>query len=201
MGPEVLYLDASIAVVSKPAMLMVEPDRFGNPNLQDWAEKEFGGITWAVHRLDRPTSGLVVLARKKYSCTHLMRQFEMRTVKKRYKLKSHIELPEGTWNWEDFLKKDHLNFKSIIVSKDEGKRASLRGERIDSNSAEVELFTGRYHQIRAQASHRGYPILGDVFYGGNAWDNEGVALHASHLSFHHPKTNEELIFDSDTNRF
>ena len=121
--------------------------------------------------------------------------------KKRYKLKSHIELPEGTWNWEDFLKKDHLNFKSIIVSKDEGKRASLRGERIDSNSAEVELFTGRYHQIRAQASHRGYPILGDVFYGGNAWDNEGVALHASHLSFHHPKTNEELSFDSETNRF
>ncbi len=201
MDPEVLYLDAAIAVVSKPAMLMVEPDKFGNPNLQDWAENEFGGITWAVHRLDRPTSGLVVLARKKYSCTHLMRQFESRTVKKRYKLKSHAELPEGTWNWEDFLKKDHLNFKSIIVSKDEGKRASLRGVRMDNNSAEVELFTGRYHQIRAQASHRGYPILGDVFYGGNAWDNEGVALHASHLAFHHPKTNEELIFDSDTNRF
>lgn len=65
MDPKVLFLDDLIGVVVKPTMLMVEPDRLGNPNLQDWVENEWGGKSWAVHRLDRPTSGLMVLARKK----------------------------------------------------------------------------------------------------------------------------------------
>ncbi|CAI8300542.1 MAG: Ribosomal large subunit pseudouridine synthase A [Owenweeksia sp. TMED14] len=201
METEVLYLDGDIAVVSKPAMLMVEPDKLGHPNLQDWGEYQWGGKTWAVHRLDRPTSGLLVIARKKYACTHLMKQFESRKVKKRYQFKTHKELPTGSWNWEDYLKKDNLKFKSLVVNDGEGQRASLRGVRIDDYSAEVELFTGRYHQIRAQASFRGYPILGDVFYGGDPWDQPGVALHASHLSFLHPKTNEEMSFDSLSTRF
>ncbi|NDD46926.1 MAG: hypothetical protein EBZ31_01030 [Flavobacteriia bacterium] len=76
-----------------------------------------------------------------------------------------------------------------------GKRAELRGERIDAFKAVVEPQTGRYHQIRIQASHRGYPILGDTFYGGSPWEQEGIALHSGFLAFQHPKTGETLEFE------
>ncbi|MFM1884046.1 MAG: hypothetical protein RL168_230, partial [Bacteroidota bacterium] len=66
--------------------------------------------------------------------------------------------------------------------------------RLDGYRAEVEPFTGRYHQIRIQASHRGFPILGDTFYGGAAWDAPGIALHSGYLAFKHPKTGEEHAF-------
>ena len=77
--PEVLYVDGWIALIVKPAGLMVEPDKHGHPNVQDWAKHQWGGTTWAVHRLDRPTSGLLVIARKKTACTRLMQQFEKRS--------------------------------------------------------------------------------------------------------------------------
>ena len=201
MDPKVLFLDDLIGVVVKPTMLMVEPDRLGNPNLQDWAENEWGGKSWAVHRLDRPTSGLVVLARKKKSCTHLMQQFEMRVVRKKYRFKTHVPLNEKSWNWEDYLKKDPINFKSVIVSANEGKRAFLSGNRIGENIGEVEPKTGRYHQIRIQSSKRGYPILGDVHYGGKEWENKGIALHASFLSFRHPRNEEIMNFENLSDRF
>ena len=93
--PEVLYVDGWIAVIVKPAGLMVEPDKHGHPNVQDWAEHQWGGRTWAVHRLDRPTSGLLVIARKKTACTRLMQQFEKRLIGKRYVFRTEAVLPEG----------------------------------------------------------------------------------------------------------
>ncbi len=192
--PEVLYVDGWIAVIVKPAGLMVEPDKQGHPNVQDWAEHQWGGQTWAVHRLDRPTSGLLVLARKKTGCTRLMQQFEKRLVGKRYVFRTEATLPEGEWFWEDQLEKRPAEFRSVVVEAPAGQRASLRGQRVNDQEAEVELFTGRYHQIRAQAAHRKMPVLGDVFYGGKAWLQEGIALHASFLRFMHPQSQEVMEY-------
>jgi 23S rRNA pseudouridine1911/1915/1917 synthase len=99
------------------------------------------------------------------------------------------------------LKKDSINFKSVIVPDNEGKRAFLNGNRIDKNIGEVEPQTGRYHQIRIQSSNRGYPILGDVHYGGKEWENKGIALHASFLSFRHPRNEEIMNFENLSDRF
>ncbi|NQW26090.1 MAG: RluA family pseudouridine synthase [Cryomorphaceae bacterium] len=194
-APEGLYVDGWIGVVVKPAGLMVEPDKLGHPNLQEWAENEWGGQTWAVHRLDRPTSGLIVLARKKTACSRLMQQFEKRLIKKRYVFKTHVALSESEWFWEDYLEKRPAEFRSVVVDQPKGQRASLRGQRSSAHGGEMELFTGRYHQIRAQAAHRGLPILGDTFYGGVPWEERGIALHASHLTFQHPQSQEECVFD------
>ncbi|MDG1252615.1 MAG: RluA family pseudouridine synthase [Schleiferiaceae bacterium] len=192
--PQVLYLDGWIAVIVKPAGLMVEPDRLGHPNVQDWGEEQWGGKTWAVHRLDRPTSGLLVVARKKTSCSRLMEQFEKRQIGKRYVLKTSGVLPGGEWFWEDQLEKRSVEFRSVVVEAPLGQRASMRGLSQSETEAEVELFTGRYHQIRAQASHRNLPILGDEFYGGEAWPGEGIALHACYLRFNHPQTGEMMEY-------
>lgn len=192
--PEVLYVDGWIAVIVKPAGLMVEPDKHGHPNVQDWAEHQWGGTTWAVHRLDRPTSGLLVIARKKTACTRLMQQFEKRQIGKRYVFRTEEVLPEGEWYWEDQLEKRPAEFRSVVVEAPAGQRASLRGHRQSEREAEVELFTGRYHQIRAQAAHRNVPVFGDVFYGGSPWMEAGIALHASYLRFTHPQSQEVLEF-------
>lgn len=194
-GPEILHLDRHVVVVSKRAGLMVEPDRLGHRNVQELLEEELQCHLWVVHRLDRPTSGLLVLARNKFACTGMMRQFEERTVQKRYTFKTHVELPESPWNWVDQLEKQPEHFRSVVVEAPAGKRAELTGQRIDLHRAEVEPQTGRYHQIRIQASHRGFPILGDTFYGGSPWEREGIALHSGYLAFHHPKTGETLSFD------
>jgi len=194
-GPEILHLDRHVVVVSKRAGLMVEPDRLGHPNVQELLEEELQCNLWVVHRLDRPTSGVLVLAKNKFACTGLMRQFEERTIHKRYTFKTTAELPEGPWTWVDQLEKQPEHFRSVVVDAPHGKRAELRGERIESFKAVVEPQTGRYHQIRIQASHRGYPILGDTFYGGSPWEREGIALHSGYLAFQHPKTGETLEFE------
>ena len=113
--PEVLYVDGWIALIVKPAGLMVEPDKHGHPNVQDWAKHQWGGTTWAVHRLDRPTSGLLVIARKKTACTRLMQQFEKRLIGKRYVFRTEAALPEGEWYWEDQLEKRPAEFRSVVV--------------------------------------------------------------------------------------
>lgn len=194
--PQVLYVDGWIAVIVKPAGLMVEPDRLGHPNVQDWGETQWGGRTWAVHRLDRPTSGILVVARKKTACTRLMEQFEKRQIGKRYVLRSSADLPSGEWFWEDHLEKRPAEFRSIVVEPPAGQRASMRGQSHSNTEAEVEIFTGRYHQIRAQAAHRNMAILGDEFYGGVAWDQEGIALHACYLRFQHPQTGELMEYQN-----
>ncbi len=194
-GPEILHLDRHVVVVAKRAGLMVEPDRLGHPNVQELLEEELQCSLWVVHRLDRPTSGLLVLAKNKFACTGLMRQFEERTVKKRYTFKTTVELPADPWNWVDQLEKQPEHFRSVVVEAPAGKRAALSGHRLDAFRAAVEPQTGRYHQIRIQASHRGFPILGDTFYGGQAWDAPGIALHSGHLAFQHPKTGELHAFE------
>lgn len=194
-GPEILHLDRHVVVVSKRAGLMVEPDRLGYPNLQELLEEELQSNLWVVHRLDRPTSGVLVMARNRFACTGLMRQFEERTVQKRYTFKTTLELPTNPWIWVNHLEKQPEHFRSVVVDGKQGKRAVLRGERIDAFTALVEPQTGRYHQIRIQASHRGYPILGDTFYGGEPWEQPGIALHSFFLAFQHPKTGERLSYD------
>lgn len=180
------------------------------------------------HRLDRPASGAIVFARHVRAARRLAKQFEERTVGKIYwaLVEGDVQPDEGTWT--DHLHKRHGMAAAIVVPEDDprGKLATMRyrvlkrgggresfsrvaetdtAERFSEKDSrplwtwlEIELETGRTHQIRVQAASRGHPVLGDVQYGatrpfGPQYEDErlrAIALHARSLSFSHPMTRQ-----------
>lgn len=156
------------------------------------------------HRLDRPASGVIVFARHSRATRRLGEQFEHRTVRKVYWacVSGQVQPAEGTW--EDYLRKIPEQARAEVVPSDhpEGRVAVLHYRTLavfDWGAwLEIELETGRTHQIRIQTASRGYPILGDAHYGsaasfGPAYEDErlrAIALHARSLTFRHPMTRE-----------
>jgi 23S rRNA pseudouridine1911/1915/1917 synthase len=156
------------------------------------------------HRLDRPVSGVLVMARHVRASRRLSQQFERRMVSKLYwaLLEGEVEESEGTW--VDTLRKIPGVAQGEIVSPDhpQGRSARLafhvQARWPGTTLVEIALETGRYHQIRVQAASRGLPILGDIQYGatrGFGAPTEDprarcIALHARRLAFYHPMTRE-----------
>jgi RluA family pseudouridine synthase len=154
------------------------------------------------HRLDRPVSGVIVFAKTRRAARQLSKQFERRTVKKLYWacVERVVEPYDGTWR--DYLWKVYGQPRTMIVDHTHpgGQEAVLDYRTLGFHSAgswlEIELQTGRTHQIRIQASSRGHAVLGDAHYGsriafGPAVDDERlrpIALHARLLEFLHPMT-------------
>ena len=153
------------------------------------AKLQAGGL---VHRLDRPASGLMVLARTSNAARHLSRQFRERTVTKRY-----LALVEGTavgiGTCEDYLRKDGRHMRVTSPDDPDAQHAVLEWQSMAQGGRasllQVRLRTGRRHQIRVQLAHRGYPIWGDMRYGAtHELDGQNLALHAYHLAIEHPLT-------------
>jgi len=156
------------------------------------------------HRLDRPASGAIVFGKHSRAARRLARQFEKRLVKKTYwaGVEGLVTPPEGTW--EDYLRKIPGQARAEVVAPDhpEARLARLNYRTLASGSGvtwlEIELLTGRTHQIRIQAASRGHPLLGDAQYGatlpfGPQHEDErlrAIALHARTLEFRHPMTKE-----------
>jgi 23S rRNA pseudouridine1911/1915/1917 synthase len=170
-------------------------------------ERKEGNIYLGLpHRLDRPVSGAIVFARHVRAAQRLSTQFENRTVTKVYWafVEGNVQPDEGTWT--DYLHKRHGMAQSIVVPEGDarGKVAVMRYRviaRTDIGSwLEVELETGRTHQIRVQAASRGHVVVGDAQYGstrpfGEQFDDErlrAIALHARQLGSNHPMTGESV---------
>jgi 23S rRNA pseudouridine1911/1915/1917 synthase len=192
-------------------------------------EQKEGNIYLGLpHRLDRPVSGAIVFARHVRAAQRLASQFENRTVTKIYwaVVEGNVESDEGTWI--DYLHKRHGMAQAIVIPEGDprGKLAVMRYHvrgrisfSIKDGSAslnptlenetrphipltwlEIELETGRTHQIRVQAASRGHPVMGDAQYGsklsfGQQFADErlrAIALHARQLGFNHPMTNEPV---------
>ena len=170
-----------------------------------------------VHRLDRHTSGVIVFAKRDEAHWRLGHQFEQRRVEKRYLAVAHgafepdadlIDLPIGPhpsrekgYREKYVVRHDERGKPSLTVCRVReryGKHARDPADRF--SLVELELRTGRTHQIRVHLSHNGYPLVGDDMYGGKAFAHEGrtvigrQALHAALLSFDHPITNQRLTF-------
>ena len=164
------------------------------------AKKPFVGI---VHRLDRPTSGIILFAKKPSVLKIMNAQFEKRTVRKYYEALVDGEIPNPSGSLKDYLHKDFFQKKAIISNQKskENQEVKLNFRKIDlighRTLLNIELLTGKYHQIRAQLASMGFPIAGDVLYGGNLWKREGIGLHASALQFDHPETKERITITSD----
>ena len=208
---EVLFEDNHCLAVNKPAGLLAQGDITGEESLLEFArdylkdkyQKPGNVFVGLVHRLDRPTSGVVVLARTSKGASRLSEQFRVGTVQKVYwaVVQGRCREEEGIWN--DTLLKDELrNHVDVVPKGTAGGQDATLGFKVLGRSArstwlEVRPVTGRSHQIRVQLASRELPILGDKKYGATsivtALDGKPrVALHASELTFKHP-TRDEMI--------
>lgn len=208
MSPEILFEDRDLIILNKPSGFLVETDPFGTPNLQDFVtahcarEIKIKSGPGVVHRLDKPTSGIVIIAKKPSILKKLNEDFAARRVKKWYTAEAagHPNPPASTL--ENYLLKDHTQRKAIILQNEApgAKRAVLSYETLRSGPEttllRISLETGRYHQIRAQLAYLGHPIIGDTHYGSRI-EKDRIHLHASELEFTHPKTRKQIKISSD----
>lgn len=207
MDKKILYEDNHLLVINKRAGELVQGDRTSDSPLIDTL-KEFikvrddkpGNVFLGlIHRLDRPTSGVLVFAKTSKALRRMNEMFKTREVKKKY-----WAIVEGSpkleiQRLEHYLRKNSKNNKVTVFTKptSEAKLAILEykliGELDNYTLLEVDLFTGRSHQIRSQLSFIGHPIKGDLKYGAKRSNPDGsISLHAREISFQHPVTKEHL---------
>lgn len=185
-------------VFNKPATYPVQPDKSEDKSLLDLGSIYAKSNLQLVHRLDRPASGIVVMAKNSNALANINLQFQERKIKKTY-LAVVAQLPKpGTGTLEHHLVKKSGN-KSIIVKPDhpQAQKATLHYKHIGSidnyHLLEIDLVTGRHHQIRAQLAEIGSPIKGDVKYGARRKNRDrSIHLHAWKLSFAHPVNKEQI---------
>ena len=203
---DVLYTDNHLLVVVKPAGVLSQADRTGDDDLltqgKHYIKQAFskpGNVFLGlVHRLDRPVSGVMVFARTSKAAGRLARAFRERTIEKRYIAIVEGQLT-GSGQREDWLVKEGSRVRRVEASHPGAKRAALRWKSLAIENGgsliEVNLLTGRPHQVRIQLAALGHPILGDLRYGAkNEFDGQNLALHAYSLGFDHPVRKEPMRF-------
>ena len=168
--------------------------------IKDKYQKPGNVFLGLVHRLDRPTTGVIVLARTSKALTRLNQQFKDRLTKKVYRAVVSGS-PEPKARLEHFLRKNSSQNKSFHYPKNtlNTKHAILRYRYIEQlrsyHVLEIELETGRHHQIRVQLAAAGLHIKGDLKYGAKRPNQNGsIHLHAQSLALAHPTTKEEMKF-------
>ena len=196
---DIIYQDHSIVVCIKPPRVLSTDEPGGLPDL---VRQELGdpkADVRTVHRLDRVVSGLMVLARSAEAASELSRQIRDGEFDKEYMavIHGHPEAPEGTLT--DLLLRNKQERKTYVV-KEPGKGVQeailnyqITGTAEDLTCVKIQLITGRTHQIRAQFSSRGLPLVGERKYAVLEDECE-IALWSHSLSFTHPKTGKKLTF-------
>ena len=207
---DVLYEDNHLLVLNKPAGLptMGTPD--GTPTLltvaKDYIKQKHqkpGNVYLGVmSRLDAPVTGVVLLARTSKAAARMTEQFRTHAVQKTYwTLVEGIPDPPSD-NYTDWLAQDERHRRMHVVRSDraEAKEARLNYRLLSHDGRiallEVELETGRKHQIRLQMAHHGHPVVGDRKYGSQMKFSAGIALHARRLVVAHPVRGEALVFEA-----
>jgi 23S rRNA pseudouridine1911/1915/1917 synthase len=208
---QILYEDNHLLALNKPAGMLSQGDATGDRSVVDWATEDLrrryqkpGNVyVGLVHRLDRPVSGVIVLAKTSKASARLSEQFREGVVEKVYwaVVEGRITETEGEWN-DTLLKDEGRNLVSVVRQGTPGGKVAGLAFRVLERRAEtswIELrpTTGRSHQLRVQVASRGLPIVGDRKYGAKstlrALDGGGrVALHARELRFRHPTTKQWL---------
>ncbi|NGX44971.1 MAG: Ribosomal large subunit pseudouridine synthase D [Chlamydiae bacterium] len=190
----VVYEDSSFIVVDKPAgLLSVATDKETIQTLHNLLKRRFHRPRIVpVHRLDRETSGLIVFAYSDETLQALKDQLQKRKMHRSYEatVQGIVEADRGTWSYPLFERRD---FHVVVDPKGQTAVTHFRviKRRKQTTLLEVELETGRKHQIRVHCSHAGHPILGDKRYGAAAGR---MMLHAKALRLVHPKTGKLMHF-------
>jgi 23S rRNA pseudouridine1911/1915/1917 synthase len=210
---QILHEDNHIIVVNKRVGDIVQGDKTGDKPLsevvKEYIKEQYNKpgevFLGVVHRLDRPTTGIVVFARTSKALTRLNELFSNRETQKTYWAVVKNKLPKSEDTLVHYLKRNEKNntSKAHIKEIPESKKASLEYKiikELDNYFAlEINLHTGRHHQIRAQLAAIGCPIKGDLKYGFNRSNPDGgIHLHARKLVFIHPVTKETLEIIAST---
>ncbi len=220
MQTQIVYEDEAVLVIRKPAGLATESAGIGQKDvvseLKNYVAKKSPGkmpYLGVIHRLDQPVEGLLVFAKTKKAAENLTAQLGKGTLKKEYLAVVCGKVPENTGRLVDYLAKE----KGMAVVKEaadaqikqvadpQAKKAVLtytkKAETEKFTLLAVQIETGRFHQIRAQLSHAGFPILGDEKYGSEESKELSqekkirfTALCATSLSFKHPVTGKVMTF-------
>ncbi|MEG1527904.1 MAG: pseudouridine synthase [Clostridia bacterium] len=204
----ILYEDNHILVVVKPQNIPTQEDKSGDLDLltllkgyiKQKYNKEGEAYLGLVHRLDRPTGGIMVFARTSKAAARLSATFVTHEIEKRYLtvLCGELHIPQGTLT--SYLKKNALTNTVYVsnVGTAGAKKATLDYKVLDYaenlSLVDVVLETGRSHQIRVQFASQGNAVFGDVRYGGDRFGKGNLALFAYQLVLTHPVTNKRMVF-------
>ena len=198
---EVVYEDNHIIIINKTCHEIVQGDKTGDTPLSEtikaWLKEKYnkpGNVFVGVtHRLDRPVSGLVVFAKTSKALSRLNEMFRTGQVRKTYWAIVRNEPPQQQGTLVHYLTRNEKNNKSTayISPRTGAQRAELDYRLIATGNnyrlLEIDLKTGRHHQIRCQLSKMGCPIKGDLKYGAERSNADGgISLHARRLQFEHP---------------
>lgn len=205
--PDILYADAALLVVGKPAGLLAVPGR--GPDKQDCLSARVQRLyadALVVHRLDMATSGLMLMARGKAAQQALSRAFAQREVHKSYQavVQGRLAAPPQGWGVIELpILLDWPQRPRRVISPEAGKPSTTRWRVLAHDEpartrVELEPVTGRSHQLRVHMLAIGHPILGDALYflGDSASASPRLLLHACQLSVAHPATGKTMHFNS-----
>lgn len=194
---ELIHVDRDIVVCIKPPRVLSTDEPGGLPDLVRLAIGDSNVRT--VHRLDRVVSGLMVLARTKKSASELSRQIRQGDFEKEYLAVLHGVPDASAGTLQDYLLRSKPERKTYVVA-EPGKDVQeailnyrLLSARENLSKVQIELVTGRTHQIRAQFSSRNLPLVGDQKYGKPEDDCE-IALWSYKIAFNHPYTGRRMEF-------
>lgn len=205
---EILHEDNQIIVVKKPQNVPSQADATGDKDMlsmvKEYVKEKYnkpGNVfIGLVHRLDRPTGGIMVFARNSKSAARLAEQVQNGTLEKRYMCVVCGIPKENSGHLVHYLRKNEKdNIVEIVPQLTEGaKRAELDYRVLETRGnyslVEVKLYTGRSHQIRVQMKSIGCPIFGDQKYGGPNMKKANLNLFATELRFEHPVSHDKLVF-------
>ncbi len=233
---EILHRDPLFLVVNKPSGILTI-STFGVPSIQTLLRQQLSEshtsdgqpFVEPPHRLDRGTTGALLIATNRKSLSNLSQQFLHRQIRKRYliaipnPIDEHSKTLKAEDTLEDWMRKiPDVAQAEVVTQNDEGAKLGVLNYRTVHQSEngrilDVEMQTGRMHQIRLQFASRGFPILGDRAYGSNVDWKSGVdspeescvgdnsheqhtALHAAHLAFRHPKDASWVVVNAPVSR-
>ena len=210
---QILHEDNHIIIINKRVGDIVQGDKTGDKPLsevvKEYIKEKYNKpgevFLGVIHRLDRPTTGIVVFAKTSKALTRLNESFKNRETKKIYWAVVKNMPPKSNDTLTHFLKRNPKNNTSKAHNKEvpESKKASLEYtifKKLDNYiGLEIQLHTGRHHQIRAQLAAIGCPIKGDLKYGFDRSNSDGgIHLHARQLEFIHPVTKEVIHLTATT---
>ncbi|HHU53480.1 MAG TPA: RluA family pseudouridine synthase [Clostridiaceae bacterium] len=215
----VVYEDNHLIIVEKPVGLLSQEDQSGDPDLlniiKEYLRVKYNkpGAAWLglVHRLDRPVGGLMAFAKTSKAASRLSAQIRERQFVRKYAAVIHGQPDPKNAVWSDYISLDRVRGKYIVTNqpsksyRKKYQKCELSYQlqkhlpKIDISLVEIDLKTGRSHQIRSQMRAHNHPLVGDRLYGKitdldrNA---DGPALYAIFLQFKHPTKDEICIFKS-----
>lgn len=205
---EIIFEDNHLLVINKPPGVLSQEDRTGDPDVltlcKTYLKKEYnkpGNVFLGlIHRLDKPVSGIMVLARTSKAASRISEQVRSRKLKKTYLAIVDGGAPPNGYLDQYLVKDEEKNVARITGKNTPGaKEAKLSFEKMGEHSGKsllkVNLITGRAHQIRVQLSGHGFPISGDSKYGAKT--GHGICLHAYQLQFNHPTLKESVLFSAN----